>query len=72
MKKTFNKDRTRRYGLRIGDIVKCNNNHSIQFPGTGEVVDFSFDNNSVCVLVNNKRITCVAEWLEIITKVEDT
>jgi hypothetical protein len=66
-----NKNRTRHYGLRIGDLVKSDGQLK-QFTDTGEVVDFDgFDNNSVCIQVNGKRIPCVAEWLTIVTKVED-
>jgi len=66
-----NKNRTRHYGLRIGDIVKSDGQLK-QFTGTGKVVEFDgFDNNSACIQVGDKRITCVAEWLTIVTKVED-
>lgn len=42
-----------------------------QFKGHGEVIDYGWDNNEVLVKCNDKEIKCVAEWMDIVTKVED-
>ena len=70
MKTVFdNSERNRYYGLRIGDIVKCKS-YDIDY---AEVIDYGFlDNNSVIVKENGKEPRkVVAEWCDIITKVED-
>lgn len=74
MKKIFlNEYRTRYYGLRVGDIVKAKPvgyNESIECT----VVELiPMDNNSVMLKDNNNRrlFEWVAEWCEIITKVEN-
>lgn len=65
-----NKERRRYYGLRVGDKVKES------WCGThieGEVVEYGFmDNNSVMVKDQNGEIRkCVAEWCEIIQRVDE-
>lgn len=70
MEKEFtNEKRSRYYGLRVGDIVKCKA-YNIN---KAEVAAYSFsDNNRVELLLpDGKAISAVAEWCEIITKVED-
>ena len=66
-----NKNRTRYYGLRVGDIVE-------EYLGKecsreGEVIEYGFmDNNAV--IVKNKfgdHVKCVAEWCTIIRRVEE-
>jgi len=62
-----NEQRMRFYGIRKGDLVKYRGE-------IGEVVEYGFmDNNALYVKFNDKLGTsrCVAEWCEIITKVED-
>lgn len=68
-----NEERRRYYGLRIGDTV------SIQFgypkeKHLAEVVDYGFmDNNRVYIKIegSDEVTDWVAEWCEIVTKVED-
>lgn len=67
-----NVDRRRYYGLRIGDTVTCEGRQLKQFSGTAEVVEYGFmDNNRVTVEQDGHRFSCVAEWMDIVTKVED-
>lgn len=67
-----NKDRARYYGLRVGDIVQCT---LCQFSTPpSEVIGYGFlDNNRVRIkeLESGKEYGHVAEWLSIVTKVED-
>ena len=70
-----NEERRRYYGLRIGDMVDCSTSNLKQFHGLGEVVAYGgTDNNAVYVLVpgHKEPIRCVAEWLNLVTKVEDS
>lgn len=64
--KEFNKDRSRAYGKRIGDIVY---NRLI---GECEVIGcFSMDNNRLLLRKQSgEEIDFVAEWLDIVKKVE--
>lgn len=73
MEKFDNKDRTRYYGLRIGDLVKLNGVFGKEFKdGKAEVVDYGSDNNRVQIKSEKGFITdWVAEWCDIVTKVED-
>lgn len=69
-----NEDRNRYYGLRVGDLVDCSSSFLKQFQGQGEVVEYGMtDNNAVYVKVESyeEPIHCVAEWLNLVTKVED-
>lgn len=67
-----NEKRTRYYGLRIGDIVSCESRTLKQFTGEVKVVGYGFsDNNRVIVEQNGRQFDCVAEWLDIVKKVED-
>ena len=67
-----NEKRTRYYGLRVGDIVSCEGRTLKQFTGEAKVVEYGFtDNNRVVVEQNGHRFDCVAEWLDIVKKVED-
>lgn len=64
-----NKERTRYYGLRIGDIVE-----EIVYGSSikGEVWELLWDNNAAYVKTEKDKIVkCVAEWCNILTKVED-
>jgi hypothetical protein len=67
-----NKERRRYYGLRIGDTVKLLYGFNKTEP-TAEVIEYGLmDNNSVKVrLEDGRAIDWVAEWCEIITKIED-
>ena len=70
MKEFTNEDRTRRYGKRVGDRVKYKYyNHSFD----AVVIDLGyFDNNRISVKMDDGVvIDCVAEYCEIIEKVED-
>ena len=68
-----NVSRTRYYGLRVGDLV------SYDIPGTAktgetyEVISYGFMDNNRVILRDDKgeEIEAVAEWCQIITKVED-
>lgn len=64
-----NEKRHRYYGLRIGDIVKCDAYDIAR----AEVVSYGFmDNNCVIVKEEGKeQRKVVTEWCIIITKVED-
>ena len=43
-----------------------------QFTGEAKVVSYGcMDNNRVTVEQNSQRFECVAEWLDIVKKVED-
>lgn len=69
-----NEDRNRYYGLRVGDLVDCSSSFLKQFQGQGEVVEYGMtDNNAVYVKVESREepVRCVAEWLNLVTKVED-
>jgi hypothetical protein len=64
-----NEKRNRYYGIRVGDIVKY-------YTHEGEVIELDpMNNNSVLIKTESKpvfkNIKAVAEWCEIITKVED-
>jgi hypothetical protein len=66
----LNINRNRYYGLRVGDIVKC---EAFKIK-KAEVFELGYmDNNAVYVLVDGKATPTkvVAEWCEITTKVED-
>lgn len=68
--KDFNKNRDRRYGLRIGDLVDCFA-YKIKL---AEVVGFEeYDNNRVYIkeVGSDKQFNPPAEWCKIIMKVED-
>jgi hypothetical protein len=70
MKKAFdNEERRRYYGLRVGDIVRS----KMYGFDNAKVVEYGFlDNNSVIVRVPGEADRdVVAEWCEIVTKVED-
>ncbi len=61
-----NKERKRYYGVRVGDRVRDNH-----FVGVVESYGF-MDNNRVHVRLDDGRLMpCVAEWCEILKKVED-
>jgi len=67
-----NKERTRYYGLRIGDIIDAKSPSGIVW-GRSELIDFDpMDNNSVVIKDKlGKPISWVAEWCDIVVKVED-
>ena len=66
-----NEERRRYYGLRKGDIVSPRYIHGIVAP-KAEVIDYGMDNNRVRVKFENGEETeWVAEWCDIIEKVED-
>ena len=67
-----NANRNRYYGLRVGDIVKPLYSVGMQF-GKCEVIELMpMDNNSVMLQTElGKKFEWVAEWCDIITKVED-
>ena len=74
MSKFDNKERNRYYGLRIGDIVSPKGIDGKEWSkGKAEVIEYGFmDNNAVYIRVEDGTETkWVAEWCEIITKVED-
>jgi len=73
MKKEFtNENRTRYYGLRVGDIVNAKGLTGIVW-GRSKVLELvPMDNNSVIIeSKTGKPIEWTAEWCEIVTKVED-
>jgi hypothetical protein len=74
-KTTFtNPDRTRYYGKRIGDIVRNTFEQHSNYGQHLEVVDWGFGNNSLFVrprMSDAAPHEHVAEWLEIVTRVED-
>lgn len=65
-----NSDRRRYYGLRVGDIIRCDAYGITK----AEVVNYVFlDNNAVIVQEEGKEPRkVVAEWCDIITKVENS
>jgi hypothetical protein len=65
-----NENRNRYYGIRVGDIV-TSRLYGSDFHG--RVIKYGFlDNNMVVVLTDSgEEKRCVAEWLQIETKVED-
>ena len=67
-----NEDRNRYYGIRRGDTVICLGLQGEQV-AKGKVVEYSsFDNNRVYIETEKgERISWVAEWCRIITKVEE-
>jgi len=67
-----NEDRNRYYGLRKGDLITVHD-VSGRVWGESEVLDYvSGDNNSVIIKSKNGNpIDWVAEWCDIIKKVED-
>lgn len=64
-----NSERRRYYGLRVGDIIRCYAYGITK----AEVVGYGFlDNNAVMVQEEGKEPRkVIAEWCDIITKVED-
>ena len=68
-----NSERRRYYGLRIGDIVSPKGISGEEWHrGIAEVVNYGSDNNRVEIKSKDGTITdWVAEWCDIITKVED-
>ena len=68
-----NKDRSRYYGIRVGDIVNLRNIDGSVIYRNVEVIAYGFmDNNRVEVKLSHGSTTdWVAEWCDIITKVED-
>ena len=72
MKNFDNESRNRYYGLRKGDTVKLQFSHQNPEP-IAEVIEYGFmDNNRVYVkLENGEETDWVAEWCEILIKVED-
>jgi len=71
MQKEFdNENRSRYYGLRVGDIVE---QKAFGTSSKGEVIGYGFlDNNRVYVrLESGEETDFIAEWCEIIKKVED-
>lgn len=74
MEEFDNENRTRYYGLRIGDFVKYSIPGDELHPDTYEVIRYGFmDNNRVVIQSQEtgKQISVVAEWCRIITKVEE-
>ena len=71
MKKFNNKDRTRYYGIRIGDEVEERFQGRVTISGI--VVEYGFmDNNAVHVKSKSGNIQkCVAEWCTIVKRVDD-
>lgn len=70
----YNVKRTRHYGIRIGDIVRYNVPGSDYDDGTEYVVvKYGFmDNNRVYLSdYRNNILPAVAEWCQIVLKVED-
>lgn len=70
MKEFTNENRSCRYGKRVGDRVKYRY-FNLSFEGT--VVDLGyFDNNRIYVKkIDGEVVDCVAEYCEIIEKVEN-
>jgi len=73
MGKVFdNKDRTRYYGLRIGDIVDLKGVDGKVAQANAEVIKYGSDNNRVEVrLMSGNTCDWVAEWCDIVVRVED-
>lgn len=67
-----NEDRTRYYGKRKGDIIKVMSLNGTVW-GESEVLDYvAGDNNAILIKSKNGNpIEWVAEWCDIITKIED-
>ena len=71
-KEFLNENRTRYYGLRVGDIVDIKNIQGKSLGNRIVVELIPMDNNSVLIIGNDKRpFEWVAEWCDIIKKVED-
>jgi hypothetical protein len=70
--KFTNADRHRYYGLRIGDLVQIKTG-VFSKPKNAEVIDYGLlDNNRVILKLDDGTETSwVAEWCEIVEKVED-
>jgi hypothetical protein len=70
-KEFTNEDRSRYYGLRVGDTVQLIFNGGVW--KEGKVVEYGvMDNNAVYVQTGNEEPQkCVAEWCKIIKRVED-
>jgi hypothetical protein len=67
-----NESRDRYYGLRVGDLVSPKGLDGKEFNGKGEVIDYGSDNNRVIIKFEDGTITdWVAEWCDIILKVEE-
>ncbi len=67
-----NADRNRYYGLRIGDIVNVRGISGSIIYLNVEVYGYGGDNNRVVIkLPSGNTMDWVAEWCEIVTKVED-
>jgi hypothetical protein len=73
MEKQFdNKDRNRYYGLRIGDIVDLKGADGKVCQPNAEVIEYGSDNNRVEVrLMSGNTCDWVAEWCDIVVKVEN-
>lgn len=68
MKRPFdNEQRNRYYGKRKGDIVKCD---AFDIEEAEVIAYGGGDNNSIIIDYNGKPRSIVAEWCEIIQKVE--
>lgn len=67
--KDINSERRLYYGLRVGDIIKCDAYRIAE----AVVINYVFmDNNAIIVQEKGKEPRkVVAEWCDIITKVED-
>jgi hypothetical protein len=67
-----NKERRRYYGLRVGDTVRVKDPGGRTW-GTREVLELCAGDNNRVVITSEKGnpIEWVAEWCEIITKIED-
>jgi len=72
METTFdNIERRRYYGKRIGDTVSLKNLNGKEF-SKAEVIGYTHDNNKIEVkLPDGTTTSWVAEWCDIITRVED-
>ena len=68
-----NSERRRYYGLRIGDIVSPKTISGEEwYKGIAEVINYGSDNNQVEIKSKDGTITdWVAEWCDIVTKIED-
>ena len=73
MKKEFdNEDRNRYYGLRKGDIIDLIGADGKVCQPNAEVVEYGGDNNRLEVrLMNGNTIDWVAEWCDIVVRIED-
>lgn len=65
-----NKDRTRWYGLRPGDLVRMTA-FGVTVEGRVEVLHATDNNGCTIVAKGRGRMKAVCEWCEIIKKVED-